>query len=60
MGEDRRTAAPSVDWSSTAAIVSTINSFTSVRIVGHDIFTEVKMKIVLYVLCGMCVIWLRA
>ena len=40
VGEDRRTAAASVDWSSTAAIVSTINRVTSVHIVGHNIFTE--------------------
>lgn len=60
VGEDHRTAAANVDWSSTAAIVSTINTVTIVHIVGHNIFTEAKIKMVLYLLYGTCVIWLRA
>ena len=48
VGEDHRTAAASVDWSSTAATVSIVSRVASFHIVGHDIFTEVKIKMVLY------------
>ena len=60
VGEDRRTVVASADWSSTAATVSIVSRGTSVHTVGHNVFTEVKIKTVLYVLCGMSVIWLRA